>query len=163
MSDLTDLQASQSVKIAGAASSGAETNYVNATDNGALHTNLQDSAGAETGVIGNPLVTSTTNGALETTQQDVLTAIEINNNLYSRILPLLNNGNFLKDANFTEIDQSYAGNTATLSYKEDTFEIAKVFVEFLSPTDWNITIERYILDDDGSKLLDDDDTELFLE
>lgn len=101
--------------------------------------------------------------ASEATQLDVLSAIEVNNNLYSRILPLLQNANFLKQANFDNIDQTYLGNTATLSYKEDTFEIATVEVEFLSPTDWNIAILRYILDDDGSKLLDDNDTELNLE
>lgn len=36
MADLTELQASQSIKIAGADSSGVETNFVNATSNGEL-------------------------------------------------------------------------------------------------------------------------------
>lgn len=36
MSDLTDLQAAQTVKIAGASTSGSETNFVNATVNGDL-------------------------------------------------------------------------------------------------------------------------------
>jgi hypothetical protein len=38
MADLTELQSSQSVKIAGADSTGAETNFVNATANGDLKT-----------------------------------------------------------------------------------------------------------------------------
>lgn len=96
-------------------------------------------------------------------QEEILEELQINNNLYSRILPVLANGNFLKQANFDSIGESYLGNVATLSYKEDGFEIAKVIITFTSPTVWDIVIERYILDDDGDQLLDDDDTNLFLE
>jgi hypothetical protein len=89
--------------------------------------------------------------------------VDINNKLYSRILPLLANARFLRYANYDEINQTYAAPIATFSYKEDTFEIAKVTVDFTDSINWNIAIERYILDDDGSKLLDDDDQPLFLD
>jgi outer membrane murein-binding lipoprotein Lpp len=95
--------------------------------------------------------------------QDLNVRLETNNNLYSRILPVLTNANFLKLGNFDSIEETFLGNVATLSYKEDTFEIAKATITFNSPTDWNMVLERYILDDDGSKLLDDNDTDLFLE
>lgn len=47
MADLTDLQAAETVKIVGANSSGIESTPINATNNGAIHSNLRDSNGIE--------------------------------------------------------------------------------------------------------------------
>lgn len=51
MSDLTDLQAAQTIKIIGADSSGVETSPVGSTANGALYSNLRDSSGNEVGPL----------------------------------------------------------------------------------------------------------------
>ena len=55
MADLTEIQSSQSVKIIGSDSAGAETTPVQSTSAGSLHTNLRDAAGTETGTAANPL------------------------------------------------------------------------------------------------------------
>lgn len=55
MSDLTEQQASQAVKITGATTSGAENNYVTADINGNMFINLRNSSGNETGISGTPL------------------------------------------------------------------------------------------------------------
>ena len=57
MADLNDSQASQSVKIIGADSSGAEQVPVQSTTNGAIHTNLRNGDGVEIGVLATPLIT----------------------------------------------------------------------------------------------------------
>lgn len=58
MADLTELQASQSVKVVGADSTGAETNYQNVDSNGTAQIGLYDNSGsvitaASNGVAGN--------------------------------------------------------------------------------------------------------------
>lgn len=58
MADLTDIQAAGSTKIIGSDATGLETNPVNATANGGLHTNLRDASGNEIGVQGNQLKTA---------------------------------------------------------------------------------------------------------
>lgn len=51
MADLTDIQAAESVKIIGSSSAGVESTPVNATSNGALHSNLRNDAGTEIGFL----------------------------------------------------------------------------------------------------------------
>ncbi len=60
MADLTDLQAAQTIKIAGSDSTGVEDNFVNATSNGGLHTNLRNDSGTEIGTSLTPLRTDPT-------------------------------------------------------------------------------------------------------
>lgn len=60
MADLSDLNAAQSVKIAGAGSTGTESAYVDATSAGGLHTNLRNAAGTEVGTAAAPLRTDPT-------------------------------------------------------------------------------------------------------
>lgn len=55
MADLTDLQAAETVKIAGANTSGSESNFVDSTNAGALHVNLRNNAGTETGISTTPI------------------------------------------------------------------------------------------------------------
>lgn len=77
MADLTDIQASQSVKIVGSASTGAEQTPVQSTTNGALHSNLRNNAGTELGTDSNPLVTRgilTVTPSLKLTKATVLAA-----------------------------------------------------------------------------------------
>lgn len=55
MADLSDINSSLATKITGANSSGDETNFVQATGSGGLHTNLRNSSGTELGTASNPL------------------------------------------------------------------------------------------------------------
>lgn len=55
MTDLTDNQTAQTVKIIGANSSGVEIVPVQSTTAGALHTNLRDNTGNELGTVSNPI------------------------------------------------------------------------------------------------------------
>lgn len=55
MADLTDLEAAETVKIVGANTSNVEQTPVNATTNGALHTNLRNNAGTEIATVSNPV------------------------------------------------------------------------------------------------------------
>lgn len=65
MADLSDLNAAQTVKIAGASSAGTETNFVDATAAGGVHANLRNNSGTEIGVAGSPIVSSdTSNGSV---------------------------------------------------------------------------------------------------
>lgn len=56
MSDLSDTNAAQSVKIIGADSSGVEQTPVQSTADGAVHANLRSSAGIEIGTASDPIV-----------------------------------------------------------------------------------------------------------
>jgi hypothetical protein len=94
---------------------------------------------------------------------DLNTDGSVNANTYEKIFTLLQNANFLKDANFDSVVPSFTLDTATISYFEDGFEIAKATIRFVNSKDWDMFLERYLLDDDGSKFLDDDDQPLFLE
>ena len=58
MADLNNLQAAQTIKIAGSDSAGAETTFVNSTLAGSLQVNLRDEAGAALGIEANPIYTN---------------------------------------------------------------------------------------------------------
>jgi len=58
MSDLSDLQATETVRIVGSTSGGTEQTPIQSTSQGGLHTNLRDSNGNEIGGIVDPTSTS---------------------------------------------------------------------------------------------------------
>ena len=60
MADLSEIFSTESVKIIGSDSTGLEQTPVQSTANGALHTNLRNNAGIETGTITSPLRTDPT-------------------------------------------------------------------------------------------------------
>lgn len=55
MADLSDTNSAQSIKVIGADSSGVEQTPVQSTSNGAIHSNLRNNAGTETGTSTTPL------------------------------------------------------------------------------------------------------------
>jgi hypothetical protein len=55
MADANRLNSSQVVSVVGAGSTGVEQTPVQSTAQGGLHTNLRDNAGAEAGVLANPV------------------------------------------------------------------------------------------------------------
>ena len=84
---------------------------------------------------------------------------------YEKIIQVILNSTWMKNAVYDQVITSVAPNrlTATLDFKEDGFTIGMAFINFNSDLSWNFTLERYLLEDDGSQLLDDDDTPLLLE
>ena len=53
--DLSEIQSSETVKVVGSSSTGAEQTPVQSTSNGALHSNLRNNAGTEIGTTANPV------------------------------------------------------------------------------------------------------------
>lgn len=84
---------------------------------------------------------------------------------YEKILRMILSSKWMDLAIYDEIITSVSPDrkTITVNYKEDGFLIGTAFVNFTSDLSWNFTLERYLLEEDGTQLLDDDDTPLFLE
>lgn len=83
MGDLTDINASQSVKIAGASSTGTESNYVNVTSSNAMLTDL-NSVGNSSITLGQKTMTASVPVVLASDQiVDTSQGYLNNNNLYS--------------------------------------------------------------------------------
>lgn len=82
---------------------------------------------------------------------------------WEKILPILNNANFLKLGNFDFLVPSFSGDTAVLNYFESGANIARISVRYVHELDWDMKIETFINDTNGDILLDDDDTSLILE
>jgi hypothetical protein len=82
---------------------------------------------------------------------------------WEKILPLLNNANFLKLGNFDSVIPSFAGDIATLNYFESGANIARIKVRYIHELDWDMTLEAFINNTNGDILLDDDGTSLILE
>ena len=94
--------------------------------------------------------------ALRTTNVDIR---------YEKLLGLLQNANWMNLANFECINPSFSadGNTITLDYIEGDIVVGQAIFEYTTDFDWSIKLKKYINDDDGEPLLDDDGTELLLD
>lgn len=84
---------------------------------------------------------------------------------YEKIIEVVLKSAWMKLAVYDEVITTVSPDrqTITLDFKEDTFTIGQAFINFTSDLSWSFTLERYLCEDDGSHLLDDDDTPLFLE
>ena len=84
---------------------------------------------------------------------------------YEKLLGLLQNANWMNLANFECIVPSFSadGETITLDYLEGDIIVGQAIFQYTTDFDWSIKLKKYINDDDGSILLDDDDSELFLD
>lgn len=82
---------------------------------------------------------------------------------WEKILPILNNANFLKLGNFDSVVPSFAGDIATLNYFEGGANIARITIRYVHELDWDMGIETFINDSNGDILLDDDGSSLILE
>lgn len=82
---------------------------------------------------------------------------------FERLIPLLTNANWMNLGNFDRVLPSFSGDTATLDYYESGAIIGRAIVKYVNDLDWEINLERYIVDTDGTMLLDDDDTPLSLD
>lgn len=82
---------------------------------------------------------------------------------YELFFPLLANANWMKLGDFDNITPSFGVNQATLQYNQNNAILGRAIIDFTSVNDWEINLERYLNDDDGAILQDDDDSSLNLD
>lgn len=84
---------------------------------------------------------------------------------YEKIIQVVLKSAWMKLAVYDEVITTVSPDRSSinLSFKEDGYLIGEAIINFTSDLNWNFNLYRYLVDDDGSKLLDDDDTPLFLE
>ena len=92
-----------------------------------------------------------------------VTPTEFFDRKWEKVLPILNNANFLKLGNFDSMIPSFAGDIATLNYFESGANIGRIKIRYVHELDWDMTLEAFINDSNGDILLDDDGTSLILE
>lgn len=91
------------------------------------------------------------------------TPIDFWDRRFERLLPLLANANWFKTGNFDQITPEFTQTAVKLKYFQDSAEIANADVRYVNDLDWSINLTRFINEDDGDMLLDDDDSELNLD
>lgn len=91
------------------------------------------------------------------------TPIDFFDRKWEKILPILNNANFLKLGNFDAVVPSFSGNIATINYFEGGANIARITVRYVHELDWDMNLESFINDTNNDILLDDDGSPLILE
>lgn len=84
---------------------------------------------------------------------------------YEKIIDVVLKSAWMKLAVYDEVVTNVSPDrqTITLDFKEDGFLIGTALINFTSDLSWSFTLERYLLEEDGTQLLDDDDQPLFLE
>ncbi len=84
---------------------------------------------------------------------------------FEKFFELIVASKWMELANYDEVIPTYsAGNTIlTLAYKEDGALLGEAVITYTSLTTWSLKLNRYIDDDDGTVLQDDDDTALNLD
>lgn len=83
---------------------------------------------------------------------------------YEKFFTLINGSNWMKLGNYDSVVPSFIGNNLTLTYREDGALLGEAVVtNYTSLNGWDLKLNRYINDDDGAQLLDDDDTPLNLD
>ncbi len=83
---------------------------------------------------------------------------------YEKFFSLIGASNWMKLANYDSVVPSFIGENLTLAYREDGALLGEaVITDYTSLTGWNLKLNRYINDDDGTQLLDDDGTPLNLD
>lgn len=82
------------------------------------------------------------------------------------IIPLIASSNWMNTGAYDYVLPSYSGvenNTLEMSFYYSGFVIGKATIVTAGPASWGLTLERYLLDDDGGNLLDDDGINLNLD
>jgi hypothetical protein len=70
---------------------------------------------------------------------------------------------WLSLATYDNMTSSVSGMTTTLSFFEDGAKIGVAEIFFESPANYSVTLKRFLNDDDGVELEDDDGTKLNLD
>lgn len=83
---------------------------------------------------------------------------------YEKFFSLIAASKWMELANYTDVVPTFAGNDLTLTYKEeDAILGVAVVTNYTSLTNWDLKLSRYIDDDDGTVLQDDDGSFLNLD
>lgn len=64
---------------------------------------------------------------------------------------------------YNNVQTSFSGNQLTLSYYEHDHLLGIAVITFSNANTWTLAMSRYITEDDGEPLLNDDSTELNLD
>jgi hypothetical protein len=81
----------------------------------------------------------------------------------SQIYDFVIQSGWMRSAIYDNVTISVTGTLATLSFYEDDTLLGQAFVDFIDPDNWDMTTSRYICDDDGTPLEDDDNIKLNLD
>lgn len=82
---------------------------------------------------------------------------------FQSLIALLSTTKFLALGNPDFIEPSVVGDTTTIDYQEDGAIIGRADLRFVDSSDWDITLQAFLNDDDGSILLDDDGSNFLVE
>lgn len=91
--------------------------------------------------------------------------INLNTDDFERgqILQAIAASKWMELAAYDRIETDLSGNVWTLNYYEKNNSLGKAVVTFTDSDFWTFLLTRYITEDDGNPLLDDDSTELNLD
>jgi hypothetical protein len=84
-------------------------------------------------------------------------------NRYEKLLGILANANWMKLGDFDQVVPTFTEDNAVLAYMQNNVVIGEAFFRFVSDTDWDIKLRKYINNANGDKLLDDDGEPLLLD
>ena len=88
----------------------------------------------------------------------------VTSSAYEKFFNLISSSSWMKSAEYNKVIPTFAGNDLTLTYKEDNAILGEaVITNYVSNTAWNIELKRYLDEDDGSVLQDDDGSFLNLD
>lgn len=83
---------------------------------------------------------------------------------YEKFFQLINASKWMELANYDQVTPTFDVNDLTLTYyEEDALLGEAVVTNYTSLNSWNLELKRYLDDDDGSPLQDDDGTNLNLD
>jgi len=83
---------------------------------------------------------------------------------YDKFFNLIAASKWMKEANYNSVVPTFSGNDLTLRYQEDDAILGDAIItNYVSLNSWQLTLLRYLDDDDGSILQDDDGSALNLD
>lgn len=91
--------------------------------------------------------------------------VPIENAGFDKYFQLISASKWMELASYDEVVPTYSGGGTilTLAYKEDGALLGEAIVTQNSETDWSVKLNRYIDEDDGSAITDDDGSSLNLD
>lgn len=109
--------------------------------------------------------TTPTNRATVNASGRLLTETEISGSIVvllgrSQIYDIMNSSGWMRGAIFDNVTISVAGTVATLSFYEDSALLGNSYVDFTDNDNWELILDRYLDEDDGTPLLLDNDDEI---
>lgn len=92
-----------------------------------------------------------------------MSGLTSNNTLSDHVYDFIHNSGWMTQARYTDISISVAGDVVTLTYKEFDAVLGTAVLTFTDADTWSVALSRYISNDDGPALQDDDSTYLNLD